>query len=55
MNGIWVKLTFIFSGAGTYASLFITVTGMTKKESPLYISLLVEVEGLCIGGGGINV
>ena len=55
MKGMRVNLTFTFSGAGTSAPLFITVTGMTEKELPEDTSLLVEVKGLCIGGGGINV
>ena len=55
MKGMRVKLTFTFSGAGTSAPLFITVTSMSEKELPLDKSLLVEVKGLYIGGGGINV
>lgn len=55
MKGMRVKLTFTFSGGGTSAPQFITVTGMTKRELPEDTSLLFKVKGLCIGGGGINV
>jgi len=50
MKGMRVRLTFTFSGTGTSAPLFITVTGMSEKELPLDTSLLAEVKGLFIGG-----
>jgi len=47
-------VVYVFSSAGISEPLFITVTSMSEKELPLDTSLLVEVKGLCIGGGGIN-
>ena len=49
-----VKLAFTFSVTGTSVPLFIIVTGMIDKELSLDMSLIVEVKGFCIGGGGIN-
>jgi len=48
-------IVYVFSGVGTSAPLFITVTDMSEKELSLYTSLIVEAKGFFIGGGGINI
>ena len=51
MNGMRVKLTFTISAIGTCAPIFISVCGLTPKELPKEACIIVQVEGLCIGGG----
>ena len=56
MNGLRIKMTFTFSALGTCAPLFVTVSGLSERELPGKNDFLhVEVPGLCIGGGGVNV
>ena len=56
MNGMHVKLTFTFSGVGTVFLLVCTVTGLTKREMLTGNEFIViEVPGMCIGGGGVNI
>jgi len=56
MCGMRVKLTFTFSAVGTCFPLVVTVTGLTDRELPNGEDFVhVEVPGLCIGGGGVNV
>ena len=55
MNGIRVKVTFTFSGAGMTAPLFITVSGLSEEEMPNDEFLHVQVPGLAVGGEGVTV
>eukprot|EP00984_Skeletonema_dohrnii_P032677 scaffold27202_cov108-Skeletonema_dohrnii-CCMP3373.AAC.2 len=55
MNGIRVKITFTFSGAGMTAPLFITVSGLSEEEMPDDDFLHVKVPGLAINGQGVSV
>ena len=56
MSGMRVKLTFTFSAAGTCFPLVVTVAGLSERELPNGEDFVhVEVPGLCIGGGGVNV
>jgi hypothetical protein len=55
MNGLRVKVTFTFSGAGMTAPLFITVSGVSEEEMPDDEFLHVEVPGLAVGGAGVTV
>eukprot|EP00956_Cyclotella_meneghiniana_P037122 scaffold134700_cov46-Cyclotella_meneghiniana.AAC.1 len=52
MNGMRVKLSFSFNAIGASSPLYITVTGLTDEEMPIEEDMLVvEVPGLCVGGG----
>ena len=55
MNGMRVKMTYTFSGAGTGAPIFVTVLGLTERELPHHQCITVAIEGLCVGGGGVTV
>ena len=55
MSGMRVKLTFTFSAAGTCLPLVVTVAGLSDRELPGDDFVHVEVPGLCVGGGGVNV
>jgi hypothetical protein len=56
MSGMQVKLTFTFSSMGTCFPLVCTVSGSTKREMPTGQEFIhVNVPGLCIGGGGVNI
>ena len=56
MCGTRVKLTYSFSAAGTSAPIFITITGLNKRELTCTEDFLVlAIEGLCVGGGGVTV
>ena len=55
MNGMRVKMTYTFSGAGTGAPIFVTVLGLTERELPHHQCITVSIEGLCVGGGGVTV
>lgn len=56
MNGMRVKLSFSFNALGASSPLYITVSGLTEEEMPIEEDMLVvEVPGLCVGGGvGLN-
>jgi hypothetical protein len=55
MNGMRVKCTCTFSGGGTSAPLFVTVTGLNDREIPTECDLLVvEVPILCVGVCGVG-
>jgi hypothetical protein len=55
MNGMRVKLTWTFSGAGICAPLFVTVTGLNDREMPSDVDMIVvKIPGLCIGGCGVS-
>ena len=55
MNGMRVKLIFTFSVIGTCAPIFISVCGLTQKELPKETCIILQVEDLCIGGGGVSI
>ena len=55
MRGMRVKLTFTFSAVGTSAPLFVSVVGLTERELPEDMCIPMRIEGLCVGGGGVNV
>jgi hypothetical protein len=56
MSGTQVKLTFTFSAMGTCFLLVCTISGLTKREMPTGQEFIhVNVPGLCIGGGGVNI
>ena len=54
-----MKLTYTLSAAGTIADMFISVCGLTEAELPSETCpsglLAIQVEGLCVGGGGVTV
>jgi hypothetical protein len=55
MCGMRVKITWTFSGGGTCAPLFITVSGLNEREMPPGKDLIVlKIPGLCIGGSGVG-
>ncbi len=55
MCGMRVKITWTFSGGGTCAPLFITVSGLNDREMPPGKDLIVlKIPGLCIGGSGVG-
>lgn len=55
MKGMRVKLTFTFSAVGTCVPLFVSVCGLTERELPEEECVILDIEGLCVGGGGVNV
>ena len=55
MKGMRVKLTFTFSALGTCAPLFVSVTGLNERELPHEKCLILKIEGMCVGGGGVAV
>ena len=55
MNGMRVKLTFTFSAIGTCAPIFISVCGLTQKELRKEACIILQVKGLCIGGGDVSI
>jgi hypothetical protein len=60
MSGLLqVKLTYTFTGTGLQAHIFVTVSGLTKEELPIETCpsgiLHLEVKGLAIGGGGVQI
>ena len=50
-----VKLTYTFSAAGIIAPLFISVVGLTELELPIDRHLVMKIEGLSVGGGGVTI
>ena len=59
MNGLRVKFTFTFSGAGTSAPTYISICGLTEREMPEDECIVLEIEGLsstvgCANVGGSN-
>ena len=50
-----MKLTYTFSTIGTCAPIFVSVCGLSKRELPNNKCVILEIEGMCIGGGGVNV
>ena len=55
MNGMKVKLTFTFPAIGTCAPIFISVCELTLKELLKEACIILQVEGLCIGSGGVSI
>ena len=55
MNGMRVKLTFTFSAIGTCAPIFISICGLTQKELRKEVCIILQVKGLCIGGGDVSI
>jgi hypothetical protein len=57
-NGLRVKITYSFNGAGASAPVFVSVTGLTEHELPKEAVpsglLALKIQGLCVGGTGIN-
>ena len=50
-----VKLTWTFSGGGTCAPLFITVSGLNDQEmTPGNDLIVLKIPGLCIGGSAVG-
>ena len=50
-----VKITWMFSGGGTCAPLFMTVSGLNDREMPPGKDLIVlKIHGLWIGGSGVS-
>ena len=54
MFGMRVKLTYIFSAAGTMAPIFISVMGLNERELLQEKMIAMQIEGLCVGGGSNN-
>ena len=54
MCGLRVKLTFTFTATGSCAPIFVSVCGLSEREMPSDPSVVLEVEGLCVGGGGVS-
>ena len=55
MCGMRVKNNLMFSGGGTCALLFITVSGLNDREMPPGKDLIVlKIPGLCIGSSGVS-
>jgi len=58
-DGIRCKFTHTFTMSGISADIFISIAGLSDYELPKNVTpegiLLLEVEGLSIGGGGISV
>ena len=54
MCGMRVKLTYTFSAAGTMAPIFVSVLGLNERELPQDHIVSLEIEGLCVGGGGVT-
>ena len=54
-SGMRVKLTFTFSAIGACAPIFVSVCGLSERELPNDKCLILEIEGMCIGGGGVSV
>ena len=59
MNGLRVKFTFTFFGAGTSAPTYISICGLTEREMPEDECIVLEIEGLsstvgCANVGGSN-
>jgi hypothetical protein len=56
--GLRVKITYTFNGAATSAPVFVSVCGLTKHELPKEAIpaglLALKINGLCVGGTGIN-
>eukprot|EP00957_Ditylum_brightwellii_P096171 7326654-Ditylum_brightwellii.AAC.1 len=55
MRGMQVKLALIFLAMGCHAPIFILVCGLTEHKFPPEPCVVVEIEGLCIGEGGVGV
>ena len=55
MSGMRVKLTYTFTGSGVMAPIFVTVLGLTRREMPNHHCIAMDIEGLCVGGAGVNV
>jgi hypothetical protein len=57
-NGLRVKITYTFNGAGASAPVFVSVNGLTEHELPKEAVpsglLALKINGLCVGGTGIN-
>ena len=50
-----VKLTYTFSAVEIIAPLFISVVGLTELELPMDRHLVLKIEGLSVGGGGVTI
>ena len=54
LNGLRVYVTFKIFAVGSLAAPFITVTGLTERELPIFTCqtciLYMSIEGLCSGG-----
>ena len=50
-----VKITYTLSAAGTIAHIFISVLGLNDRGLPNDYCISMKIEGLCVGGGVINV
>eukprot|EP00957_Ditylum_brightwellii_P189635 14435242-Ditylum_brightwellii.AAC.1 len=55
MRGMRVKLTFAFSAMSCCAPIFISICGPTEHKLPEEPCVIPEIDGLCIGGGGVSV
>ena len=55
MKGMRVKLTFTFLPIGASAPLFVSVCGLSDRELPNLPCIIFEIEGLCVGGEGVNI
>ena len=55
MCGLRVKLTYTCIAAGVFAPIFVLIVGLAPKEMPSSQCISVKIEGICIGGDGINV
>ena len=51
MKGMRVCMTFAFSAVGTCMPVVVCVSGLSENELPGTDFLVLEVPGLCIGGG----
>ena len=54
MNGMRVKRHLITNALGDVAPLCYCFSGLTEREMPQDDFIIWEVEGLCVGGQGIN-
>ena len=55
MSGMKVKLTLTFLAIGVCPPILIYVCGLTPKELPKTLCIILQIEGLCIGGGGVSI
>ena len=55
MSGMKVKLTLTFLAIGVCALILIYVCGLTPKELQKKACIILQVEGVCIGGGDVSI
>ena len=55
MYDMRVKLTYTFSATRIIAPLFISILGLTELELPMDRHLVLKIEGLSVGGGGVTI